>query len=385
MARGKKPSFDTVMTFMSDDTQDSVSSEGINTLPLKIIRPDPEQPRQLLPVELSRAVLEGEMLPQQAVLAWMKQSKEQQGDMAGQARELRRLADSIAQHGLINPITVRQLQADETAPAAAQYLIVTGERRYWAHVLLDAENRQIQEGDVTKTPAQIKAVVAAQGISIRSHQMIENLMREDINALEKAMGLWALRYELSGVTHGSPPDDVVLVNWAEVEKTLGVSKRHRIRLIAVLKLNDDAQSFVAQYGLSERSIRPIVEKLHKYPELQMKALRQLIVWQQDKEGPGEATSVAVNRLVEQLLAQEERRRATPVEPSPTLAAVQLQKQMRGTLNYLSKLGEVERRVLPTVLMETEAYEDTLGMLQALQGEIEDLIATLVEEQGEDSG
>lgn len=382
MARGKKPSFDTVMAFMSPDTQDSIAAEGVSTLPLKIIRPDPEQPRQLLPIELAQAVDAGEMSPQEAVLTWMEQAKKEHGDTAGQARELRRLADSISQHGLINPITVRQLGEGETFPANAQYLIVTGERRYWSHVLLDAENRQIQEGETTKTPAQIKAVVAAQGISVRSHQMIENLMREDINALEKAMGLWALRYELSGVAHGSPPDDVQLVAWPVVEKTLGVSKRHRIRLIAVLKLSDDAQFFVAQYGLSERAIRPIIEKLHKYPDLQIKALQQLIAWQQDKEGPGEAMSVAVNRLVEQMLAREERRQAVPAEQSPTLTALQFQKQVRGTLNYLGKMGEMNRRVLPDVLMQAETYEETLGMLQSLQGEIETLINTLVEDRPE---
>lgn len=379
MARGKKPSFDTVMAFMSSDTQDSVTNEGLHTLPLKIIRPDSEQPRQLLPLALAQAVAKGQISPQEAVLTWMGQAKKQLGDTAGQARELRRLADSIAQHGLINPITVRQPGEAETLPSNAQYLIVTGERRYWAHVLLDAENRSIQEGDVTKTPAQIKAIVAAPGISVRSHQMIENLMREDINALEKALGIWALRYELSGVTHGSPSADAKLVKWADVEKALDISKRHRIRLIAVLKLSDDAQAFVAQYGLPERTIRPIVEKLSQYPTLQMKALKQLVTWQQDDEGPGEAMSVAVDRLVEQLLAREARKQITE-EKSPTAAVVQLQKRVRSTLAYFDKLGEADRQVLANVLVQAESYQETLTLLQSLQDEIEALIETLVEEQ-----
>ena len=48
-SKSKRPSFDTVMAFMSSDTQDSVASSEIALLSLDVLLPDPGQPRRLLP------------------------------------------------------------------------------------------------------------------------------------------------------------------------------------------------------------------------------------------------------------------------------------------------------------------------------------------------
>jgi ParB-like chromosome segregation protein Spo0J len=188
-------------------TSEELSSPALEepqiTLPVERIRPDPNQPRQLLPPALSEALATGRLTPIEALGAWLKQAEES-GSTAAQrpVRELRRLATSIAQHGLINPITVRTTSAEESLSPHTMYVIVTGERRYWSHVLLTIEGRSIQEGSKVIDPSQIKAIIVQAGVSVRAHQLIENLMREDINAVEKARGLWALRYELSGVNHG---------------------------------------------------------------------------------------------------------------------------------------------------------------------------------------
>ena len=117
----------------------------------------------------------------------------------------------------------------------------------------------IQEGLETRDPHRIKATVATEGISVRAHQLIENVMREDIDAVEKAQGFLALRYELSGFeneaeggsNHGSP-----LVAWGQVEKALNVSRRYRQYVTSVLKLSDEAQEIVRQHKLTERAVRP---------------------------------------------------------------------------------------------------------------------------------
>jgi hypothetical protein len=182
------------------------SSGSQATLPLEAVRPDPNQPRQLLPAALGQALLAGQLTPAEALRRWLGQADETDPDSTRRpVRELRRLAASIARHGLINPITVRQAHPDEALPPGVEYVIVTGERRYWSYVLLSLEGRTIQEGTEVTDPSQVKAIIVQAGVSVRAHQLIENLMREDINAVEKARGLWALRYELSGVNHGSPP------------------------------------------------------------------------------------------------------------------------------------------------------------------------------------
>lgn len=195
--------FSTVTDFMSPESQAQLREKAgiLSPLPLASILPDPHQPRQLLPGDLAAQVQSGELTPAKAMADWQKRARANEADTAlkRDLDELKRLADSIAQHGLINPISVRRVPGNTPGPAGVNYLIITGERRYWAHVLLAAAERQIQEGLETRSPETIKATIAPEGVSIRAHQIVENVMREDIDAVEKAQGFLALRYELSGI------------------------------------------------------------------------------------------------------------------------------------------------------------------------------------------
>ncbi|MBP7998866.1 MAG: ParB N-terminal domain-containing protein [Chloroflexi bacterium] len=375
-SKSKRPSFDTVMAFMSADTQESVASAEIALISLDVLLPDPDQPRRLLPDHLASELVWGRMRPRQALQTWMRQP-----DWPGnqKAIQLRRLADSIAQHGLINPITVRPPAGEDTVPREVQYLIVTGERRFWAHVLLALENRLIQDGGVTRSAEQIQVLVAPQGISVRAHQFIENFMREDINAVEKAGGLWALRYELSGVNHGSPQmDESELVPWARVEETLGISKRHRIYLTGVLELADEALQMVGESNLRERTIRPIVQRLRDWPDLQVDAINQLLAWQQDDEESGEGVTQAVERLVDELLTRQMNAAATPFSLSPKAQSshlTRLQQQVQKTHHYFTRftskqlphLAQTSREERQTILNDLESLRLQLDeLMQALK-------------------
>ena len=295
----KKPSLSsTVVAFMSDESQARIEAEeeGLSILSLNSILPDPEQPRRLLPDDLAKAVAANTLSRIEALKEWFRRAEADTAPptLPYNIRELKRLADSIARHGLISPISVRKPRPDESVPPDTQYLIVTGERRYWAHIYLVSEGKQIQEGETTTDPAKIKVTVAQSGITVRAHQLIENLLREDINAIERARGMWALRYELSGVNYSSPSNgdegevnysSPQLVPWARVEETLGISKRYRIFVTSVLNLSQEAQDIVDRHSLAEMTIRPIVQKLKDKPDLQVRALKQLVTWQGENEGP----------------------------------------------------------------------------------------------------
>ncbi len=402
----KKPSFSAVVSLMSDNTQARLESESrqkSDDLPLNLIRPDFSQPRNLLPDDLAEAVTGGQLTPQDAVREWINRAKVDVANPALQhnIRELKRLAESIEQHGLINPISVRAIQPDESALPEVAYLIVTGERRYWAHVYLLNEGKQIHEGDAATAPDQIKATVAAAGVSVKAHQLIENFLREDINAIERAHGIWALRYELSGVNHGSPLSDKSaeapgvnhgspdLVPWAHVEKTLGISKRYRIFAISVLKLCDEAQQLVAKYNLTERTIRPIVQKLKKRPDLQVKALEQLVAWQKENEAddsPGRSIVASVKELVEQLLAEgtetEEKETAKPTRSVSSEPVIRFRDKVRKTLDFLNRLKERDRANLNTALTHKE-YADVMVDLRNLRQQIDKILEVTGEVQPEE--
>jgi hypothetical protein len=222
--------------------------------------------------------------------------------------DLQKLADSIAQHGLINPISVREPSAGK-APSGVKYLIVTGERRWWAHVLLLATNREIHEGETTRKAEQIKITLTAQGISVRAHQLIENLIRSDLGAIEKAQGVWALRYELSNIDPNSPSRESKLVPWKEVEKSIGISGRYRRFITSVMNLSDEVQALIQRHHLSEYAVRPIT-KLKDHPALQKEALQQLFTWQEESENVG-SLNKSLNDFVDRLLAKTIKKEEAP--------------------------------------------------------------------------
>jgi hypothetical protein len=375
--------------------------------------PDPHQPRRLLPNDLTEGVAAGSLTPLEALREWLRRAEYNiEAGLRRNVRELKRLADSIAQHGLITPISVRIPQPDETVPSGINYIIVTGERRYWAHVYLLSQDRQIQAGQATISPQEIKISVAPSGITIRAHQLIENLLREDLNAVERAQGMWALRYELSGVNYSSPsqgqietteemtgedslassttPDPAEvnysspqLVPWARVEEALSISKRYRIFVVSVLQLSEAAQALIAAHNLAEMTIRPITQKLKNRPELQLKALQQLVAWQtaeEEDEGPGQSIVASVKELVDQLLIDEAAKDSAQADSGPTprsrsvssAPVNRLGDKVRQTLDFLNRLKKSDRAELTKALYYGD-YSDVMLDLRNLRQQIDTIL------------
>ena len=196
---------------------------AVSWLSIETILPDPGQPRAMLPETLATQMNYGEITSAKALREWIKLAEKQNAAPALRASiiELRRLADSLEQHGLINPVTVRLAAADEV-PAGITHLIVTGERRFWAHVLLSIDGRHLADGHKSYPATQVRANITAEGTAIRAHQLIENVVREDINVLEKAYGLLALRDELTELRALAGQGDAnKQVPWSDVEKAAG--------------------------------------------------------------------------------------------------------------------------------------------------------------------
>lgn len=85
---------------------------------------------------------------------------------------LSELADSIAEHGVISPLTVRRL-------ASGQYQIIAGERRW----------RAARQAGLDKVPC---LIMEADDRSATVLALVENLQREDLDPIEEAAGYEAL-------------------------------------------------------------------------------------------------------------------------------------------------------------------------------------------------
>ncbi len=133
-------------------------------------------------------------------------------DMSPEALE--ELASSIRSQGIIQPIVVRQI-ADE------KYEIIAGERRWRA--------AQLAELDVV--PCLVKDVPDEVAVAIA---LIENIQREDLNAMEEAQALERLISEFE-LTH------------QEVAEAVGKSRTTVTNLLRLNNLNDDVKKLL-EYG-----------------------------------------------------------------------------------------------------------------------------------------
>ena len=86
--------------------------------------------------------------------------------------ELQALADSITVHGILQPLTVRQLDS-------GYYQIIAGERRW----------RAARIADLSEVPA---IIIEADDRKVMELALIENLQRQDLNPVEEALGYQSL-------------------------------------------------------------------------------------------------------------------------------------------------------------------------------------------------
>ena len=86
--------------------------------------------------------------------------------------ELQSLSESIAEHGIVQPLTVREI-------AGGYYQIIAGERRW----------RAARMANLTEVPA---VIIEADDKKAMELALIENLQRQDLNPVEEALGYRAL-------------------------------------------------------------------------------------------------------------------------------------------------------------------------------------------------
>ena len=122
---------------LGDFTEEPLEKRAYQMLPIYKVEPNPDQPRQDFDEE-----------------------------------ELQALADSIEIHGIIQPLTVREL-------SSGYYQIIAGERRW----------RAARIANLSEVPA---VIMEADDRKVKELALIENLQRQDLNVVEEALGYQAL-------------------------------------------------------------------------------------------------------------------------------------------------------------------------------------------------
>lgn len=100
---------------------------------------------------------------------------------------LRELADSIREHGILQPLLVGKVEKDTDVGREVEYQLIAGERRW----------RAAQIAGLPHVPVIIRDNTAKERLEI---SLIENVQREDLNPIERAVAYKQL-HEQFGLTH----------------------------------------------------------------------------------------------------------------------------------------------------------------------------------------
>jgi ParB family chromosome partitioning protein len=204
------------------------------------------------PAQLAAASENSEL--QQIPIEFLSPGKYQpRKDMADKALE--ELASSIRVQGIIQPILVRRLSENK-------YEIIAGERRWRA--------AQLARLDVV--PCLVKTIPDEAAIAIA---LIENIQREDLNAMEEAQALDRLMIEFK-LTHQQVAEavgksrttvsNILRLNGLEHSVKLllehgDIDMGHARALLALDgQMQEDLAKFIAEKGLTVRETERLVKK-----------------------------------------------------------------------------------------------------------------------------
>jgi len=140
---------------------------------------------------------------------------------------LQELADSIRQHGLLQPILVRPLPGSD-----GRFQIIGGERRW----------RAAQQVPLHEVPAVVRDLDDRQAMAAA---LVENLQRQDLNALEEAEGYRRLLDEF-GLTQEA------------LGQSVGKSRSHVANTMRLLGLPDRVRELLRDGALSAGHARALL-------------------------------------------------------------------------------------------------------------------------------
>jgi ParB family transcriptional regulator, chromosome partitioning protein len=141
--------------------------------------------------------------------------------------QLEELAASIRERGLVQPLVVRPSMTD-----VETFEIVAGERRW----------RAAQLANLHQVPVVVRELTDQEAVELA---IIENVQREDLNAIEEGEG-----YKLLMDGHGYTQEDLA--------KVIGKSRSHLANTLRLLRLPDSVQELVRSGALSAGHARALI-------------------------------------------------------------------------------------------------------------------------------
>ncbi len=239
---------------------------------------------------------------------------------------LTELADSIREHGVIQPLTVRKL-------SSGYYQIIAGERRW----------RAARMAGLSEIPA---VVIDADDKKAAELALVENLQREDLNPMEEAAGYQSLiqTYHMTQ---------------EEAARRVGKSRSAVANAVRLLSLQPNVRMLVEEGALSAGHARTL---LPLSPALQEQAAETVIQGQLSVR----QTEALVKKLSAELDKEDEEDEEDELQSAPKEVDYTLEAQA----SLSSKLGRgvkiVTGRKKGRIELEYYGMDDLNDLLDALE-------------------
>lgn len=232
-----------------------------------------------------------------------------------------KLADSIRQFGLIQPITVRRVQEG--------YEIVSGERRL----------RAIKELNMDKIPA---IIIETSEVESAEMAIIENIMREDLNIFEQAEAIQSLID-----TYGLTQEQIAI--------RLSNSQSYIANKLRLLRLTLEERRKIIENRLSERHARALLR-------ISDRALRAKLLERIISDGMNVSrTESMIEELVSKTASNKPKAQAYYKDLDSFYSAINraLDTVKRSNLNIKTRKIEGDSYTELTILIPKAPKEDTI--------------------------
>ena len=233
---------------------------------------------------------------------------------------LEELRQSIEQHGVIQPLTVRRL-------STGYYQIIAGERRW----------RAAKAAGLTDIPA---VIIEADDRKVMEIGLIENLQREDLNPAEEARGFKVLLEEY-GLTQ------------EQLAQRMGKSRPAVANTLRLLALPDEIMAMLEEGTLSAGHARAILPL--PSPEAQLACAKKVIDGQ---------LSVRQTEALVKALSRQPKEKPKTDQPDIALYLGELEKDLSGSLGRKVKIAHKGKK--GKIELEYYSDEDLEVLLAALK-------------------
>ena len=258
---------------------------------------------------------------------------------------LKELSDSIRQYGVLQPLVVSRKETMlEDGSIRVEYELIAGERRLRAAKLAGVTQIPVvvRNGDDDRTKLELA--------------IIENLQREDLNAVERAQSFQRLADEFK-------------LTWAEVGRKMGKSREYVSNTVRILMLPQDILDALSKGQISEGHTRPLLMLIDR-PQEQMTLFKEMMV---RKMTVREAEQIARRIAYEKVRKKDHFMTPEVVDMEERLAEtlgtrVQIEPRERGGRIYIDYFSHEELLALSMAIRKAGEVKTHKGMFDKLKDE-----------------